>query len=146
MKSIIIIFVSLLAALSLASAYTPEQQATLDVTRLSFQLGQAYEKVLQGGEPSAFNALVDQWNAWVVANFGQDPNLLMQKKTGPLDLTKPIVIRNNTTSGGVVHAIDGMSQTNRTVRTNDANLLSQAELNANRLANPGMGEGFLPAP
>lgn len=146
MKTIIIMLVSLLAAISLAAAYTPEQQAILDVSRLSFQLGQAYEKVLQGGEPSAFNALVDQYNAWVVANFGQDPNLLMQKKTGPLDLTKPIAIRNNTTSGGIVHAIDGMRQANSTVRTNDANLLTQAELDANRAANPGMGEGFLPGP
>ncbi|MHB8117888.1 MAG: hypothetical protein ACYDHX_04050 [Methanothrix sp.] len=145
MKAIYIILVSLLTALSVASAYTPEQQTAIDGTRLSFQLGQAYEKVLQGGEPSAFNALVDQWNSWVTANFGQDPNLLMQKKTGPLDLTKPIVIRNNTTSG-MVHAIDGNSWANRTITTNDANLLSQAELEANRKANKGMGEGYLPAP
>ena len=145
MKTPLILLLSLLAAVSLASAYTPEQQLFTDGSRLSFQIGQAYEKVLQGGEPSAFNALVDQWNAFVRTNFGEDANLLMQKKAGPLDLTKPIVIRNNTTSG-MVHTIDGMSKTNRTITTNDANLLTQAELDANRRVNPGQGEAFLPAP
>lgn len=141
MKTIIIMLVSLLAAISLAAAYTPEQQNMINGTQLSWKLATAYATK----DTSTFNALVDQWNAWVYQNFGQDPSLIMQKMNAPLDLTKPVVVRNNTTSG-MVHAIDGMSKTNRTVTTNDANLLSQAELNANRLANPGMGEGFLPAP
>lgn len=141
MKLIYIILVSLLAAVSLAAAYTPEQQATLDGTRLSFQLGQAYEKVLQGGEPSAFNALVDLWNTWVVTNFGQDANLLMQKKTGPLDLTKPILIANNTTQNGIVHKIDGMNKANGAkYTTNDMNLLPASVTNSSTFQTNGGGQ------
>jgi alpha-L-arabinofuranosidase len=143
MKLIYIILVSLLAAVSLAAAYTPEQQNMIDGTQLSWKLATAYATK----DTPTFNTLVDQWNAWVAKNFGQDPNMIMAKMTAPLDLTKPTVIRNNTTSGGIVHAIDGMSKANNmTVKTNDANLLTQAELEANRRANPGQGEGFLPAP
>jgi hypothetical protein len=141
MKLIYMILVSLLAAVSLAAAYTPEQQNMIDGTQLSWKLATAYA----AQNVPTFNTLVDQWNAWVYKNFGQDPNLIMQKMNAPLDLTKPIAIRNNTT-GGMVHAIDGMSMSNRTITTNDANMLTQAELNANRLANPGMGEGYLPSP
>jgi hypothetical protein len=141
MKSIYIILVSLLAAVSLAAAYTPEQQNMIDGTQLSWKMATAYAT----NDIATFNTLADQWNTWVYKNFGQDPNLIMAKMNAPLDLTKPIVTRNNTTSG-ILHKIDGMSQTNSTVRTNDANLLTKAELDANRAANPGMGEGYLPSP
>ena len=60
MKGIIIISVILLAGL--ASAYTPEQQTTLDGMNLSFQLGIAYEKASQGQEVTEFNTLVDDYN------------------------------------------------------------------------------------
>ncbi len=128
--------------ITIASAtYTPTQQAMYDGTQLSWKMAVAYTNQ----DATTYNALVDQWNAWVQTNFGPDPNLLMQKMNAPLDLTKPIVTRNNTTSG-VLHKIDGMSQINKTVRTNDANLLTEAELKANRAANPDMGEGYLPSP
>ncbi|MEI6104513.1 MAG: hypothetical protein WCP70_11265 [Methanothrix sp.] len=142
MKAIYIILVSLLAVISLAAAYTSEQQNMINGTQLSWKMATAYA----AKDTATFNALTDQWNVWVYRNFGQDANLLMEKINAPLDLTKPIAIRNNTTSSGVVHAIDGMGKSNSSVRTNDANLLTERELNANRLANPGMGEGFLPAP
>lgn len=142
MKSIIIILVSLLAAVSLAAAYTPEQQNMIDGTQLSWKMATAYA----ANDVSTFNSLADKWNAWVQTNFGHDANLLMQKMNAPLDLTKPTIIRNNTT-GGMVHTIDGSTNwANRTIKTNDANLLTQAELEANRRNNPGMGEGFLPSP
>src|SRR5512137_2529554 len=106
MKTIIIL-VSLLAAVSLAAAYTPEQQATVDGVRLSFQLGQAYDKAIQGQDVPAFNDLVDQWNSWVVKNFGNDTTLLMAKMTAPINLQKPyIAAGNNTTSKGIAHVID----------------------------------------
>ena len=140
MKSIIIILVSLLAAVSLAAAYTPEQQNMIDGTQLSWKMATAYAT----NDVSTFNSLADQWNAWVYKNFGQDANLLMQMMNAPLDLTKPTIIRNNTTSD-MVHAIDGNRWSNRTIKTNDANLLTQAELEANRRNNPGQGEGYLPA-
>ena len=88
--STIIILVSLLAAVSLAAAYTPEQQATVDGVRLSFQLGQAYDKAAQGQDVPAFNALVDQWNTWVVKNFGNDTTLLMAKMTAPAQFAEAL--------------------------------------------------------
>jgi hypothetical protein len=125
MKTIIIL-VSLLAAVSLAAAYAPEQQTTVDGLRLSFQLGQAYEKASQGQDIQGFNALVDQWNAWVSKNLGNDTSLLMAKMTAPVDLQKLYVAAGaNTTSKGIVHNIngDGAKYT-----ANDVNLMSDAAI------------------
>ena len=69
----------LLSGLSLASAYTPEQQTTLDGMRLSFQLGVAYQQAQTGQNVVGFNTLVDQYNGWVRQHFGEDHNLLMSK-------------------------------------------------------------------
>jgi hypothetical protein len=113
-----------IVGLTIAQGYTEQQQATADGLKLSFKIGQAYEKYQQKGDATAFNALVDQWNAWVQANFGQDPNLLMQKVNGPVDLSKPYLLANNTTQGGIVHAIDGSNKAGGAkYTTNDANLL-----------------------
>jgi hypothetical protein len=123
MKTIIIL-VSLLAVVSLATAYAPEQQATVDGVRLSFQLGQAYDKAIQGQDVLAFNALVDQWNAWVVKNLGNDTTLLMAKMTVPINIQKPyIAAGNNTTSKGITHEINGGAAK---YTTNDVNLMSDA--------------------
>ncbi|MDD4580049.1 MAG: hypothetical protein PHF80_05175 [Methanothrix sp.] len=119
MKTIIIL-VSLLAAVSLAAAYTPEQQATIDGVRLSFQLGQAYEKAAQGQDIDAFNSLVEEWNSWVVTNFGNDATLIMKKMTTPVDLQKPYAAANNTTGNGITHEIDGTSK----YTANDVNRMS----------------------
>ncbi|VVB69609.1 Uncharacterised protein [uncultured archaeon] len=90
MKGVIIFPAILLAGLSLASAYTPEQQTALDGMRLSFQLGVAYQQAQMGQNIAGFNALVDQYNAFIRTNFGEDPNLLMSKtnsaSTGPINL------------------------------------------------------------
>jgi hypothetical protein len=130
MRLELIISISLLAAISLAAAYTPEQQVAIDGARLSYQIGQAYERIsLQGGDVSGFNALVDQWNAWVAKNFGQDANLLMQHMTGPANLQQPYLSSNNTTANGVVHAIDGGSgKYGPSYVTNDVNLLPDAAI------------------
>jgi hypothetical protein len=138
MKTIIIL-VSLLAAVSLAAAIAPEQQATMDGLRLSFQLGQAYDKAIQGQEVSAFNALVDQWNAWVVNNLGNDTTLLMAKMTVPVNLQKPyIAAGNNTTSKGITHDIngDGAKYT-----TNDVNLMSDAAIAKYATSDQGRAQG-----
>ncbi len=118
MKTIIIL-VSLLTAVSLSAAYTPEQQTTIDGVKLAFTLGQAYQKALTGQNVTEFNALVDQWNTWVVKNFENDTTLLMAKMIAPTNLQKPYVAANDTTSKGVAHTIDGVAQ----YTTNDANLL-----------------------
>jgi len=119
MKSIIVLL-SLLAVVSLAAAYSPEQQTTIDGLHLSFQLGQAYDKAIQGQDIPAFNALVDQWNAWVVKNFGNDTTLLMNKMAEPIDLQKPYFAADkNTTSKGISHTMDSVSK----YTTNDVNLM-----------------------
>lgn len=124
MKAMIIL-ISLLAVVSLAAAYTPEQQATIDGVRLSFQLGQAYNKAMQGQDIPAFNALVDQWNAWVVKNFGNDTTLLMNKMTEPVNLQKPYFkAENNTTSKGIAHTIGGVAK----YTTNDVNSMPDAAI------------------
>jgi hypothetical protein len=150
MKTILVILLSLVAAISLAAAYTPEQQATIDGLRLSYQIGQAYEKYLQSGDASGFNVLVDQWNAWVQTNFGQDANLLMQKLAGPMNLQAPYILANNTTTPkGIVHQIDGANKVGgASYTTNDVNLLPDnaiAQYNAQDQAVGGanLGTGYL---
>ena len=81
MKGFIIISLILLAGL--ASAYTPEQQTTSDGMNLSFKLGLAYDKAIQGQNVTEFNALVDEYNAWVLQHFGEDASLLKSKINEP---------------------------------------------------------------
>jgi hypothetical protein len=126
MKTIIMIFVSLLAVISPALAVISEQTAQEGFS-LSFKLGQEYQKAtFEAASPTAFNALVDQWNAFVQANFGAGSGLLMQKMTAATaDLSKPYILGNNTTNNkGMVHAIDGGNgKYGPTYTTNDINLL-----------------------
>jgi hypothetical protein len=125
MKTIIVILLSLLAAISLAAGYSPEQQNMINGTQLSWKLATAYA----AQDTATFNALVDQWNAWVYMNFGQDPSMIMQKMTGPMDLQKPYILANNTTVGGIVHAIDGNSKMGgANYKTNDINLLPDSAI------------------
>lgn len=96
MKSIIVISLILLAGL--ASAYTPEQQTVLEGMNLSIQYGIAYQKAIQGQNVPEFNALVDEYNAWIRQHFGEDANLLKSKlsvpagtasNSGAVSLTQP---------------------------------------------------------
>lgn len=118
MKALLLL--SCLAIIATASAYTDCQQAMYDGTRLSWKMATAYS----AQDIPAYNALVDQWNAWVRQNFGEDQALLMSKMTGPVDLSKPYISANNTTSGGIVHSIDGSNKVGGAkYTTNDMNLL-----------------------
>lgn len=113
-----------IAGLTMAADYTDQQKAVMQGLRLSYQLGEAHEKYMTGGDVTTFNAIIDQWNSWVQTNFGPDANLLMQKVTGPADLSKPYLLANNTTQGGVVHSIDGSNKANGAkYTTNDINLM-----------------------
>ncbi|MDD4652385.1 MAG: hypothetical protein PHQ34_09155 [Methanothrix sp.] len=132
-----------IAGLTMAADYTDQQKAIMQGLRLSYQLGEAHQKYMTGGDVSTFNALIDQWNSWVQTNFGQDPNLLMQKVTGPADLSKPYLLANNTTQGGIVHSIDGSNNRSSKYTTNDVNLLPQGVADQWRRDNPGMGDGYL---
>jgi hypothetical protein len=61
---------------------------------LSFRLGIAYEKASQGQNVAEFNALVDEYNAWIRQHFGEDVSLLMSKLNEP-----PIVITPSAVGG-----------------------------------------------
>ena len=118
MRGILILCVALVTGLSLASGYDTTQQAMIDGSTLSWKMAIAYDQQ----DIPTFNALADQWNAWVRQHFGEDANLIMRHMTGPVDLQKPYVAANNTTSG-IVHKIDGNRAENKTYTTNDMNLL-----------------------
>jgi len=89
MKGVIVISLILLAGL--ASAYTPEQQTTLDGMNLSFKIGVAYEQAIQGQNISEFNALADEYNAWIRQHIGEDARLL-KLKMNEIAPSGPIVV------------------------------------------------------
>lgn len=117
-----------LAGLAVAAEYNDWQNGAIDGFKKGFEMGQAYQLALEGKDISGFNAKVDEYNTWVRANFGEDPQMLMQKMTAPIDLSKPVLVTNNTTSSkGIVHEIDGATG-EKAIRTNDMNLLSDADI------------------
>lgn len=119
MKSILIALMAVAyIAFPAALGYDATQQAMINGTTLSWKMATAYA----AQDIPTFNSLADQWNAWVRQYFGEDANLLMKKMTGPVDLTKPYLLANNSSSG-IVHKIDGMNQMNTTYTTNDVNML-----------------------
>ncbi len=77
MKGIIAIALFLLAGL--ASAYTPEQQTLIDGMNLSAQICMAYEMASHGQNVTEYNALVDEYNAFIRQHFGEDASLLKSK-------------------------------------------------------------------
>jgi hypothetical protein len=118
-----------LVALAAAAEYNDWQQGAADGLRYGFKMGQAYQNALNGVNITGFNAEVDIYNSWVRANFGEDPYLLMSKMNTPgIDLTKPVLIANNTTGGGMVHAIDGSTAAGPSYTTNDLNLLPESAI------------------
>lgn len=126
MKYIVIILC--LIGLAAAVEYSDWQQGAADGLRYGFKMGQAYQNALNGINVSGFNAEVDRYNAWVKEKFGEDPYLMMSKMpAGEIDLTKPVLIANNTTNGGIPHKIDGMSEINGpSYTTNDESLLPKS--------------------
>ena len=120
MKSMLIALVTMVfVVLPSASGYDATQQAMINGTTLAWKMATAYADQ----DIPTFNGLADEWNAWVRQYFGEDANLLMQKMTTPVDLSKPYILANNTSSG-IVHQIDGMDEMNRgSYVTNDVNLL-----------------------
>ena len=120
MKSMLIALVTMVfVVLPSASGYDATQQAMINGTTLAWKMATAYA----AQDIPTFNGLADEWNAWVRQYFGEDANLLMQKMTTPVDLSKPYILANNTSSG-IVHKIDGMDEMNRgSYVTNDVNLL-----------------------
>jgi len=81
-KGIFIIIV-LVFLVGQVSAYTPEQKMTIEGMNLSYQLGTAHEKAIQGQNVTEFNNLVDIYNAWIKQHFAGEGTvaLLMSKIT-----------------------------------------------------------------
>lgn len=131
MKKLIAIFLCL-AGLAMAAGYNDWQQGAAEGLNLGFKMGQAYTNALNGINVTGFNNQVDIYNAWVRKNFGEDPNLLMSKMDEPVDLSKPYLKSNATSTGGIAHTIDGNSASNKTYTTNDINLLSDSTIAAYR--------------
>ena len=146
MKYIVIILC--LISLAAAAEYNDWQRGAADGLMYGFKMGQAYQNALNGVNVTGFNAEVDRYNDWIRQNFGEDPTLMMSKMpTGGIDLTKPVLIANNTTAGGIPHKIDGMSEINGpSYTTNDVNLLPKnVDLRNAKNADPTLsGSQYLP--
>jgi hypothetical protein len=166
MKYIVIILC--LISLAAAAEYNDWQRGAADGLMYGFKMGQAYQNALNGINITGFNAEVDRYNDWIRQNFGEDPYLMMSKMptgpvsgspaegpypmmskmhTGGIDLTKPVVIANNTTAGGIPHKIDGMSEmSGPSYTTNDENLLPKnVDLRNAKNADPTLsGSQYLP--
>jgi len=74
-----IVSICLILMAGLGSGFTSEQQIMLDGMNLSYELGMAYEKALQGQNVAEYNALVDEYNAFVKLNFGENTSLTKAK-------------------------------------------------------------------
>jgi hypothetical protein len=146
MKYIVIILC--LISLAAAAEYNDWQRGAADGLMYGFKMGQAYQNALNGINVTGFNAEVDRYNDWIRQNFGEDTTLMMSKMpTGGIDLTKPVLIANNTTAGGIPHKIDGMSEINGpSYTTNDVNLLPKnVDLRNAKNADPTLsGSQYLP--
>ena len=134
-----------LVGLTMAVGYTDWQQGASEALKIGFKMGQAYEQAQNGIDVNGFNTQVDSYNAWVREHFGEDPMMLMQKQlNGPVDLNKPVLVANNTTQKGMVHAIDGANKAGGPkYTTNDMNLLPQTVADQWRRDNPTSGDGYL---
>lgn len=138
-----------LAGLAMAAEYNDWQQGASEGLMYGFTMGQAYQNALNGVNVTGFNTMVDIYNTWVRQKFGEDPYLLMSKMNTPagkMDLTKPVLIANNTTSGGIPHKIDGMNEMDgASYTTNDVNLLPKGVNPAQaKNSDPYGGSQYLP--
>jgi hypothetical protein len=136
-----------IVGLTMAVGYTDWQQGAAEGLKIGFKMGQAYEQALKGINVSGFNTQVDVYNTWIREHFGEDPMLLMQKLNAPVDLSKPILIANNTTTkGGIVHEIDGNNKVGgASYTTNDINLLPDSAIKSYQNSEAGKiaGDGYL---
>jgi hypothetical protein len=101
MKSVTVISLILLAGL--ASAYTPEQQTTLDGMNLSFKIGVAYEQAIQGQNITEFNALVDEYNTWIRQHIGEDASLFKLKMNETATIVPNVV---SPTDSGTAYLVE----------------------------------------
>jgi len=144
MKKYIVIFLCL-AGLAMAQGYSDWQLGAIEGLKYGFKMGQAFTNAQNGINVTGFNAEVDSYNAWIRKNFGENPSLLMSKMNAPMDLSRPVMVANNTSSNGIVHEIDGGAAGGPSYTTNDINLLPENAINQYRATQTGkaMGEEYL---
>jgi hypothetical protein len=127
----ILFIISVVALTTLSLATAQSSDPAIQGYRLSFLLGQEYQKVTnEGGSADAYNSLVEQWNAFVRTNYGNGTNMEFKPMGSEnANLQKPIAIGKNTTGNGIVHSVDGSGKYAPSYTTNDANLLPESARN-----------------
>jgi hypothetical protein len=101
------------------------QKGVADGLRIGFFMNQKYVDAKEGINITGYNTEVARYNAWIESIFGKDPSFLMSPM--PLGaMSRPVIVANNTTGNGIVHAIDGGVGKGPSYTTNDMNLLPDA--------------------
>lgn len=95
MKGMILPICLLLLA-GLACGMSSEQQVMLDGMNLSYELGMAYDKAIQGQNVAEYNALVDEYNAFILLNFGENTSLTKAKLDESAIRGTPTLLGSNT--------------------------------------------------
>ena len=80
----------------LGCGFSSEQQIMLDGMNLSYELGMAYDKALQGQNVAEYNALVDEYNAFIMLNFGENTSLTKSKLDDSAIRGTPTLLGSNT--------------------------------------------------
>ena len=91
-----IVSICLILMAGLGSGFTSEQQIMLDGMNLSYELGMAYEKALQGQNVAEYNALVDEYNAFIKLNFGENTSLTKAKLDESAIRSTPTLLGSDT--------------------------------------------------
>lgn len=95
MKGMILPICLLLLA-GLACGMSSEQQVMLDGMNLSYELGMAYDKAIQGQNVAEYNALVDEYNAFILLHFGENTSLTKAKLDESAIRGTPTLLGSNT--------------------------------------------------
>lgn len=91
-----ILSICLVLMAGLASGFTTEQQIMLDGMNLSYELGMAYEKALQGQNVAEYNALVEEYNALIKLHFGENTSLTKAKLDESAIRSTPTLLGSDT--------------------------------------------------
>ena len=91
-----ILSICLVLMAGLGSGFTSEQQIMLDGMNLSYELGMAYEKALQGQNVAEYNALVDEYNAFIQLHFGENTSLTKAKLDESAIRSTPTLLGSDT--------------------------------------------------
>ena len=88
--------ICLLLLAGLGCGMSSEQQVMLDGMNLSYELGMAYDKAIQGQNVAEYNALVDEYNAFILLHFGENTSLTKAKLDESAILGTPTLLGSNT--------------------------------------------------